>query len=100
IERQYGKVRRVWLMDRGVPTEEGLAEMRVARPAGALSGGHAKGSLDAFGKTSDRQVVARGATRRPEPAPAKASPGSYRRAIPELSLVAGGRFGSPAQSSA
>jgi hypothetical protein len=22
IERQYGKARRVWLMDRGVPTEE------------------------------------------------------------------------------
>src|SRR5271157_5878753 len=26
IERQYGKARRVWLMDRGVPTEEVLAE--------------------------------------------------------------------------
>jgi len=22
IERQYGKARRIWLMDRGVPTEE------------------------------------------------------------------------------
>src|SRR5262250_2110343 len=30
IERQYGKARRVWLMDRGVPTEEVLAEMRRA----------------------------------------------------------------------
>jgi hypothetical protein len=30
IERQYGKARRVWLMDRGVPTEEVLAEMRTA----------------------------------------------------------------------
>ncbi len=30
IERQYGKARRVWLMDRGVPTEEVLA--RCARP--------------------------------------------------------------------
>ena len=28
IERQYGKARRIWLMDRGVPTEEVLAEMR------------------------------------------------------------------------
>jgi transposase len=27
IERQYGKARRVWLMDRGVPTEEVLAEI-------------------------------------------------------------------------
>jgi hypothetical protein len=29
---QYGKARRVWLMDRGVPTEEVLAEMRAADP--------------------------------------------------------------------
>jgi transposase len=28
IERQYGKARRVWVMDRGVPTEEVLEEMR------------------------------------------------------------------------
>jgi hypothetical protein len=40
IERQYGKARRVWLMDRGVPTEEvlptgqarGLKATRCARP--------------------------------------------------------------------
>ena len=28
IEAQYGPARRVWLMDRGIPTEEVLAEMR------------------------------------------------------------------------
>ncbi len=28
IEGLYGKVRRVWVMDRGIPTEETLAEMR------------------------------------------------------------------------
>jgi hypothetical protein len=47
IERQYGKARRVWLMDRGVPTEEVLAEMRgndppvhylVGTPKGRLTG--------------------------------------------------------------
>src|SRR5215831_11046860 len=32
IERQYGKARRIWQMDRGVPTEEVLAEMRAADP--------------------------------------------------------------------
>src|ERR1700750_3481524 len=32
IERQYGKARRIWLMDRGVPTEEVLTEMRAADP--------------------------------------------------------------------
>ena len=37
IERQYGKARRIWLMDRGVPTEEVLAEMRAADPPSAKS---------------------------------------------------------------
>lgn len=32
IERQYGKARRVWCMDRGIPTEEVLAQMRAADP--------------------------------------------------------------------
>ena len=32
IESQYGKARRVWVMDRGVPTEAILAEMRAADP--------------------------------------------------------------------
>src|SRR5271170_6253974 len=30
IEVQYGKARRTWVMDRGIPTEEVLAEMRAA----------------------------------------------------------------------
>lgn len=29
VEHTYGKARRVWVMDRGIPTEEILAEMRV-----------------------------------------------------------------------
>jgi transposase len=32
IERQYGKARRIWLMDRLVPTEDVLTEMRAADP--------------------------------------------------------------------
>src|SRR6266478_3999766 len=32
IVAQYGKARRIWLMDRGVPTEAVLAEMRAADP--------------------------------------------------------------------
>jgi transposase len=31
IESQYGKARRVWLMDRGIPTEALLREMRTSR---------------------------------------------------------------------
>ncbi|HYN23998.1 MAG TPA: IS1634 family transposase [Pyrinomonadaceae bacterium] len=30
IERQYGKAKRTWVMDRGVPTEDVLREMRAA----------------------------------------------------------------------
>jgi hypothetical protein len=30
IESQYGKARRTWVMDRGIPTEEMLAEMRAS----------------------------------------------------------------------
>ena len=32
IEVQYGKAERIWMMDRGIPTEEVLAEMRAAKP--------------------------------------------------------------------
>jgi transposase len=32
IERQYGKARRIWVMDRGIPTEEVLQEMRSSDP--------------------------------------------------------------------
>jgi len=47
IESQYGKARRIWIMDRGIPTEESLQEMReqteppiqyvVGTPRGQLS---------------------------------------------------------------
>src|SRR6202045_2895509 len=45
IERQYGKARRVWLMDRGVPTEEVLAEMGAADPPVHYLVGTPKGRL-------------------------------------------------------
>jgi len=32
IEAQYGRAQRIWIMDRGIPTEEVLAEMRAADP--------------------------------------------------------------------
>lgn len=32
IEKQYGQASRIWIMDRGIPTEEVLAEMRAAQP--------------------------------------------------------------------
>jgi Transposase DDE domain len=45
IERQYGKARRVWLMDRGIPTQEVLAEMREAEPPVQYLVGTPKGRL-------------------------------------------------------
>jgi transposase len=32
IEAQYGKAQRTWVFDRGIPTEEVLAEMRNSEP--------------------------------------------------------------------
>lgn len=32
IQNQYGKAQRIWLMDRGIPTEETLQEMRQSDP--------------------------------------------------------------------
>ncbi len=32
IEAQYGKADRIWVMDRGIPTEETLAQMRASSP--------------------------------------------------------------------
>jgi transposase len=46
IERQYGRARRVWLMDRGIPTEETLAEMRQADPPVQYLVGTPKGRLN------------------------------------------------------
>jgi hypothetical protein len=45
IERQYGKARRVWCMDRGVPTEAVLNEMRAADPPVQYLVGTPKGRL-------------------------------------------------------
>jgi hypothetical protein len=45
IEAQYGKAERIWVMDRGVPTEGVLAEMRRADPPVSYLVGTPKGRL-------------------------------------------------------
>jgi len=45
IEAQYGKAQRVWVMDRGIPTEAVLAEMRAADPPVHYLVGTPKGRL-------------------------------------------------------
>jgi transposase len=51
IERQYGKARRVWLMDRGIPTEAVLAQMRQADPPVQYLVGTPKGRLSRLEKS-------------------------------------------------
>ena len=45
IEAQYGKAQRIWVMDRGIPTEKVLAEMRQADPPISYLVGRPKGRL-------------------------------------------------------
>jgi len=45
IEDQYGKAERVWVMDRGIPTEEVLEEMRQSDPPVRYLVGTPKGRL-------------------------------------------------------
>ena len=51
IERQYGKAQRIWVMDRGIPTEETLALMRHAAPPVHYLVGTPKGQLTKLEKS-------------------------------------------------
>src|SRR5450631_647747 len=55
IERQYGKARRVWVMDRGIPTEAVLEIMRQADPPVSYVVGTPKGRLNRL----EQQLLAR-----------------------------------------
>jgi transposase len=50
IEKLHGKAERVWVMDRGIPTEEVLAEMRAADPPVHYLVGTPKGRLSRYEK--------------------------------------------------
>jgi hypothetical protein len=50
IEQQYGRARRVWVMDRGIPTEATLAEMRRSDPPVQYLVGTPKGRLSRLEK--------------------------------------------------
>lgn len=46
IEQQYGKSKRTWVMDRGIPSEEVLEEMRTSDPAVQYLVGTPRGRLN------------------------------------------------------
>jgi len=50
IQTQYGKADRIWIMDRGIPTEEVLEEMRKNEPPVSYLVGTPKGRLTALEK--------------------------------------------------
>lgn len=50
IEQLYGKAERIWVMDRGIPTEEILAEMRASNPPIHYLVGTPKGRLTRYEK--------------------------------------------------
>jgi transposase len=50
IENQYGKADRIWIMDRGIPTEEVLEEMRNNDPPVSYLVGTPKGRLSTLEK--------------------------------------------------
>jgi len=50
IEAQYGRAERIWVMDRGIPTEEVLQEMRQSDPPVYYLVGTPKGRLSRYEK--------------------------------------------------
>lgn len=55
IESQYGKAERIWVMDRGIPTEEVLQEMRENDPPVYYLVGTPKGRLNRYEKALAEQ---------------------------------------------
>ena len=67
IEAQYGKAQRVWVMDRGIPTEEVLAEMRQSDPPVRYLVGTPKGRLTRLEKLLVDQPWQQARHTQPEP---------------------------------
>lgn len=63
IERRYGKADRIWLMDRGIPTEETLEQMRQSTPPISYVVGTPRSRLNHFAEdlmSKQWQVVREG----------------------------------------
>ena len=95
IEAQYGKADRIWVMDRGIPTEEVLAEMRQADPPVCYLVGTPKGRLGKLEELA-RAALAGGARGRGRKA-AAAGAGTLRPG-PEPRAHSQGTRHAPAQA--
>jgi len=56
IEKQYGKAQRIWVMDRGIPTEKVLQAMRQSDPPVLYLVGTPKGRLSKLGRCKSLSV--------------------------------------------
>ncbi len=54
IQTQYGQARRIWVMDRGIPTEETLQDMRQSDPPVGYLVGTPRGRWDQFQAEFDK----------------------------------------------
>ncbi|HWT81311.1 MAG TPA: IS1634 family transposase, partial [Candidatus Methylomirabilis sp.] len=55
IQAQYGRARRIWIMDRGIPTEEMLAHMRQSDPPVGYLVGTPRARWDQFREPLEQQ---------------------------------------------
>ena len=69
IEAQYGRADRTWVMDRGIPTEEVLQEMRSAEQPIHYLVGTPKGRLSKLEKDVSQTTLGAGTRRRRRQAP-------------------------------
>jgi hypothetical protein len=76
IEQQYGKAERIWIMDRGIPTEDSLAAMRGADTPVRYLVGTPKGRL------SKLEKVHRNAQKHPQNLRVPSSPAIWQQSVP------------------
>jgi len=94
VEAQYGKANRVWVMDRGIPSEEVLAEMRAASPPVSYLVGTPKGRLSKLEKhlvTLPWQTVREGVDVKLLPHPSTTLREDFRAQDQELYVLAQSR---------
>ena len=98
IETQYGKADRVWIMDRGIPTEASLASMRTADISGPLPGRHAQRTPEQAGEGVSHQALGAGARERRRQAPGARGGDLHPRAQSWTDAQGTGHAPAPAQA--